>query len=130
MVKLYELDVNGFLGYAELSEDEYALVKNDIEGINNFQIDIKLLDGSVVEAGIIDDIKEVSDNSKGYLHELKIGAKFLINETACEDCDLLEWLDMQEKNEFIVKHMEYENNGIWIDGCDYRIDMSEIDIIE
>lgn len=44
------------------------------------------------------------------------------------DDDLANWLDENDKP-LIVEGLEIESHGIWIEGCDYRIDMDEYSLV-
>lgn len=55
----------------------------------------------------------------------KIGDFIRINELICSDTDVINWLENQKENKFKVNNVEIESNGIWIDGCNYRLDLSE-----
>lgn len=55
----------------------------------------------------------------------KEGDFIKINEFSCSDTDILDWLNEQKENKFKVNHVDIESNGVWIDGCDYRIDLQE-----
>ena len=59
----------------------------------------------------------------------RIGGFIEINEITCSDIDLLDWLKEQKENKFRVNNIEIESNGVWIDGCDYRIDLQECNTV-
>lgn len=54
-----------------------------------------------------------------------IGDYISIDENTCTDTDILDWLDTQTENRFKINHIELESNGIWVDNCEYRIDINE-----
>ena len=57
---------------------------------------------------------------------LHIGDKFIIDTNSCDDDDLLDWYAKQENKELIALDIEEESNGVWVEECDYRIDLSDI----
>ena len=57
---------------------------------------------------------------------LHIGDKFIIDTNWCDDDDLLDWYTKQENKELIALDIEEESNGVWVEECDYRIDLSDI----
>lgn len=59
----------------------------------------------------------------------KIGNFIKINELTCSDIDVLDWLNDQKENKFKVSIIELESNGLWVDGCEYRIDLNECNLI-
>ena len=59
--------------------------------------------------------------------DIKVGDKFTINRNSCEDMDVLDWYDGQV---LIAEHVEEESNGVWVEDCDYRIDLNEIELVD
>lgn len=55
----------------------------------------------------------------------EVGNYIKINEDICSDIDVLDWLGEQPENRFKVQSVEKETNGVWVEGCDYRIDLDE-----
>lgn len=59
----------------------------------------------------------------------KVGDKIKILEKICPDIELLQWYDSLSNKNLIVNHIDLLSDGIWIDNCEYRIDLNEIEII-
>ena len=55
----------------------------------------------------------------------KIGGYISINTLTCSDEDVLEWLDTEKENKFKVNNIEVHSDGVWVDNCDYRIDIAD-----
>lgn len=55
----------------------------------------------------------------------QVGNYIRINESICEDVDVLDWLGEQKYNQFKITNIEPEANGIWVEGCEYRLDIQE-----
>lgn len=53
----------------------------------------------------------------------KIGGYISINKLTCNDEDILDWLDTKKENKFKVTNIEVFADGVWVDNCDYRIDI-------
>lgn len=73
-----------------------------------------------------DEAEEVINHLTG----IKKGDKFRINETICEDKDLLDWYDGQEDKVLVANNVELESWGVWTENCPYRIDLSEINVLQ
>lgn len=61
---------------------------------------------------------------------LKAGDKFIIDTNICQDVDVINWYLEQPDRVLIAKHVEEDVNGVWVEDCPYRIDLSEIEKIE
>lgn len=57
---------------------------------------------------------------------VKVGDKIGINLITCSDIDVMNWY-LENGDELVtVKEVDEEVNGVWVEGCDYRIDIGEI----
>lgn len=60
---------------------------------------------------------------------LRTGDKIKINILLCQDEDVLNWYMDREDELVTVRHIEEEVNGVWVEDCDYRIDLDEIILV-
>ena len=61
---------------------------------------------------------------------LKVGEVFIINRDLCKDEDVLNWYDEFKNNGLLIADViESESNGVWVEGCPYRIDLDEIQVM-
>ena len=58
-----------------------------------------------------------------------IGSNITINTTTCNDEDVLLWLEDKKENAFKVKDIDLYTDGLWIEGCDYRLDILDCIVI-
>lgn len=57
---------------------------------------------------------------------IKVGDKIKINLNTCQDEDVINWY-MDNGDELLtVTEVDEDVNGVWVEGCPYRIDLDEI----
>lgn len=56
---------------------------------------------------------------------LQKGDKFIIG-SWCKDVELLDWYSDRRSKVLVADKVEEEVNGVWVRGCDFRIDLDEI----
>ena len=76
-----------------------------------------------------EDVMEVLANIKPLLNKMENNEDvyFIINEFLCDDEDVLEWYEGQILK---AEYIDVENYGCYVDGCEYRIDLDHIILVE
>lgn len=60
---------------------------------------------------------------------LRKGSIFTISDV-CEDVELMEWYDDNDKRLLVADSVELDTNGVWVKDCPFRIDIDEIEIMD
>ena len=58
-----------------------------------------------------------------------IGCNITINTDTCRDNDVLIWIEGKKENVFKVEDIDIYSDGLWIEGCDYRLDILDCKVI-
>ena len=58
---------------------------------------------------------------------LEVGDKFIINTFICSDNDVLDWYSTLKSKVLVAKEVDLDTYGVWVDNCNYRIDLNEIE---
>lgn len=94
-----------------------------------FSIDIESDIYDISKANNTDFAEELNNYLDKYGEENsnfpQVGDYIRINESICEDVDVLDWLEEQKYNQFKITNIELETNGIWVEGCEYRLEIQE-----
>ena len=122
---------NTSLGYARKRKYEYGYLTSNKAVTFSLDIESQIYDYSEASDRSFEELLESYIDKNG-IEEIdfpKVGDFIKINENICSDNGVLSWLENQNKNEFKVTAVELQSDGLWIEDCDYRIDISECELV-
>ena len=119
------------MGYARKKVYNRGYLTSDKSVFFPMDLEIEICDKSKVNNTTFDKELDlyIEEHGKEEANFPRIGCFIEINEITCSDVDLLDWLKEQKENKFKVNNIEIESNGVWVENCDYRIDLQECNSI-
>lgn len=129
-------EIMGYMTKNRLANDGWTGVACFLDKVHHFNIDYFYINEDEQAENYSKNIIEtILYNLEMSLQEeikkeepLHVGDKFIITET--DDLELEEWYEEQENKILIARTVEYDSWGVWVDNCDYRIDLSEVEKVE
>ena len=116
------------MGYAHKIEVKYGIVAS-IKSMT-FGMDAECAifeDSKDKEDGFFELLKDTIDNvCVDDENVIKVGDSIWINTLLCNDCDLVEWYFENQSRELKVNHIDYKSANLYVDGCEYGININEV----
>lgn len=125
--KIIVIDYNTSLGYIRKQEYSCGHLVSSKSTVFSLDIESDMFDLSEIKCTSFEKLLEDYIDKFGVeeISSPKVGEYVRINELTCSDEDILSWLQKQNKNKFRVSNIEHQSNGLWIENCEYRIDLSD-----
>lgn len=133
--KEYQIELEHISFDIPLEDAELRRYKkgNQIEVINvlyNTKVEKRLMSSCEDVKYFYNELKKYIEKYGGNKYiDVKKGDLIKINEFLCDDECVLEFLE-ENQGPYEVSNVEYEVNGVWIKGCDCRIELDWVEVVE
>lgn len=113
--------------YAKKAELKYGFVASVKSILFNDEIEEHLMSGLSVGLNdfIFNTLKSIIDLSKEESDIPQLGDRVEIS-LLCDDEDILDWCYNQDTTDFVVSDIDYLSGRIYIDKCEYSIDINDV----
>lgn len=123
---------NTSVGYAKKHELKYGLTTSKRSILFGMDLECKLAEeNKEIKDGFFNALcKLINENSDEESSTPSAGDSVELCTIICSDEDVLDWYEQQEDKSLKVNHVDYATQRVFVENCEYSLDMNELVVVK